>query len=110
MAAGRAALEDGVALNMAGGTHHAFADRGEGFCVFNDVAVTIRALQAERRARRFTVFDLDVHQGNGTAAIFAGDADVFTLSVHGRDNYPFHKEASDLDIELEDGTTDATYL
>lgn len=110
LAASRAALEDGVAANLAGGTHHAFSDRGEGFCVFNDVAVAARALQAEGRARRVAVLDLDVHQGNGTAAIFRGDDTVFTLSVHGAGNYPFHKEEGDLDMELEDGTEDAAYL
>lgn len=110
MAAARAALVDGVAANLAGGTHHAFADRGEGFCVFNDVAVAARALQAENRARRVVVLDLDVHQGNGTAAIFRGDDTVFTLSVHGANNFPFRKEAGDLDIELPDGSRDDVFL
>jgi len=110
VAAAAAALQEGVAANLAGGTHHAFADRGEGFCVFNDVAVAVRDMQAAGRASRVAVIDLDVHQGNGTAAIFAGDPHVFTLSVHGRNNFPFHKEASDLDIELEDGCADDTYL
>jgi acetoin utilization deacetylase AcuC-like enzyme len=109
-AAARAALEDGVAANLAGGTHHAFADRGEGFCVFNDVAVAARAMQAERRAARVVVLDLDVHQGNGTASIFRGDDSVFTLSVHGANNYPFRKAASDLDVELPDGTADEAFL
>lgn len=109
--AARAATSgDGVSVNLAGGTHHAFADRGEGFCVFNDVAVAIRALQAEDRIRTALVADLDVHQGNGTAAIFGNDPDVFTLSVHGAGNYPFRKEASDLDVELPDGTGDEAYL
>lgn len=110
VSAARAALEGGVGVNLAGGTHHAFPDRGEGFCVFNDVAVAIRVLQAEAGVRRAAVLDLDVHQGNGTAAIFRGDSDVFTLSVHGARNFPFRKEASDLDIELPDGTLDGPYL
>lgn len=106
----RAALEDGASANLAGGTHHAFADRGEGFCVFNDAAVAIRVLQAEGRIRGAAVLDCDVHQGNGTAAIFRGDPTVFTLSVHGAKNYPFHKEVSDLDLELPDGAGDAEFL
>ncbi len=110
IAACRAALEEGVAVNLAGGTHHAFADRGEGFCVFNDNAVAARALQAEGLARRILIIDCDVHQGNGTAAIFAGDPTVFTFSIHGANNYPFEKEASDLDIELPDGADDDAYL
>lgn len=110
LAAAFAALEDGWSANLAGGTHHAFADRGEGFCVFNDVAVAAREVQAEGRARNVAVLDLDVHQGNGTAAIFARDPTVFTLSVHGSDNFPFKKETSDLDIELPDGTVDDDYL
>lgn len=110
LAAALAALEDGCAVNLAGGTHHAFPDFGEGFCVFNDVAVAAREVQAEGRARKVAVLDLDVHQGNGTAAIFAKDATVFTLSVHGAGNFPFRKERSDLDIELLDGTEDAEYL
>ncbi|MFW6078559.1 MAG: histone deacetylase [Gemmatimonadota bacterium] len=106
-----AALDgDGVAVNLAGGTHHAAAARGEGFCVFNDVAVAARVMQAERRARRVLIIDLDVHQGNGTAAIFRRDPSVFTFSVHGQHNYPFEKETSDLDIALPDGTDDGTYL
>jgi acetoin utilization deacetylase AcuC-like enzyme len=109
--AARAATSgDGVSVNLAGGTHHAFSDRGEGFCVFNDVAVAIRALQAEGRIHTALVADLDVHQGNGTAAIFRDDPGVFTLSVHGAGNYPFRKEASDLDVELPDGTGDEAYL
>lgn len=110
ISAARAALEDGVSANLAGGTHHAFADRGEGFCVFNDVAVAVRAMQAEGRIRRAAVVDLDVHQGNGTAAIFADDDEVFTVSVHGGSNYPFHKERSDLDLALPDGCKDQDYL
>jgi acetoin utilization deacetylase AcuC-like enzyme len=108
--AGRSALETGVGVNLAGGTHHAFSDRGEGFCVFNDVAVSIRAMQAEGRAVRAAVVDLDVHQGNGTAAIFRDDPSVFTASVHGERNYPFRKEPGDLDVELPDGTGDRGYL
>jgi len=108
--AGRAALETGVGVNLAGGTHHAFPDRGEGFCVFNDVAVSIRAMQAEGRMARAAVVDLDVHQGNGTAAIFRDDPTVFTASVHGERNYPFRKEPGDLDVELPDGTGDMGYL
>jgi acetoin utilization deacetylase AcuC-like enzyme len=100
----------GVAVNLAGGTHHAFRDHGEGYCVFNDVAVAARAMQAEGRARRVVILDCDVHQGNGTAAILQGDPSVFTFSIHGAKNYPFRKERSDLDIELHDGTTDDTYL
>jgi len=105
-----AALDAGIAMNLAGGTHHAFADRGEGFCVFNDVAVAIRSLQAEARISRALVVDLDVHQGNGTNAIFAGDDSVFTFSMHGRRNYPFTKVPGSLDVELEDGTGDDEYL
>ncbi|HVU14542.1 MAG TPA: histone deacetylase [Phototrophicaceae bacterium] len=106
----RAALEEGVAVNLAGGTHHAFRDHGEGYCVFNDSAVAARVMQSEGRVRRIVILDLDVHQGNGTAAILAGDRTVFTFSVHGEKNFPFHKERSDLDLELPDGTTDAAYL
>jgi acetoin utilization deacetylase AcuC-like enzyme len=106
----RAALDEGVAVNLAGGTHHAFADAGEGFCVFNDSAVAARAMQAEGRARRVLVLDCDVHQGNGTAAIFRDDPTVFTFSIHGARNFPLHKERSDLDVELPDGMTDAPYL
>jgi acetoin utilization deacetylase AcuC-like enzyme len=108
--AAAAALEHGVAMNLAGGTHHAFPERGEGFCVFNDVAVAIRALQAAGRIRRAAVVDLDVHQGNGTHAIFADGASVFTFSMHGAKNYPFRKVPGDLDVELDDGTGDEVYL
>ncbi|HEY2378518.1 MAG TPA: histone deacetylase [Gemmatimonadaceae bacterium] len=108
--AAAAALEDGVAMNLAGGTHHAFADHGEGFCVFNDVAIAIRALQRTHRVRRAAIVDLDVHQGNGTNAIFAGDESVFTFSMHGGRNYPFHKIPGSLDVELPDGTRDDDYL
>lgn len=106
----RAALDRGVGINLAGGTHHAFRDRGEGFCVFNDAAVAARAVQAEGRARRVVVLDTDVHQGNGTAAIFEGDESVFTFSIHGANNFPRVKERSDLDVALDDGTTDEAYL
>jgi len=108
--AARAALEDGLAGNLAGGTHHAFADRGEGFCVLNDVALAVRALQQEAAAGRFLVVDLDVHQGNGTAAIFESDPDVFTVSVHGERNYPLAKMRSTVDVGLADGVGDAEYL
>ena len=106
---------EGVAANLAGGTHHAYAHKGSGYCVFNDVAVAARLMQAEwhRRHRallRVMVIDLDVHQGNGTASIFRDDPTVFTLSLHGQKNFPFRKEASDLDVELPDGCTDDTYL
>lgn len=108
--AATAALHLGITMNLAGGTHHAFPDHGEGFCVFNDVAVAIRALQRTGRITRATIVDLDVHQGNGTHAIFAGDPTVFTFSMHGGKNYPFHKVAGSLDIELPDGTADDSYL
>jgi acetoin utilization deacetylase AcuC-like enzyme len=110
LAACRAALNDGVAVNLAGGTHHAFRDHGEGYCVFNDSAVAALALQAEAKLKRVVVLDCDVHQGNGTASILAGDSSVFTFSIHAAGNYPFDKEASDLDIELPDGTGDEEYL
>jgi acetoin utilization deacetylase AcuC-like enzyme len=110
VAAARHALEHGIAMNLAGGTHHAFADHGEGFCVFNDVAIAIRSLQQNREIRRAAVIDLDVHQGNGTHAIFAGDPHVFTFSMHGGRNYPFHKVAGTVDVELEDGAGDDVYL
>lgn len=108
---------EGLAANIAGGTHHAYADKGSGFCVFNDSAVAARLMQAEhaRRQRpagllRVAIIDLDVHQGNGTASIFARDESVFTLSLHGARNFPFRKEPSDLDVELPDGCADAEYL
>lgn len=110
IAAARAACDAGVAMNLAGGTHHAFADHGEGFCAFNDVAVAIRVLQRDGRIARAAVVDLDVHQGNGTHAVFAGDDAVFTFSMHGGRNYPFHKVAGCMDIELPDGTGDGAYL
>lgn len=110
IAACRAALAHGVAANLAGGTHHAFRDRGEGFCIFNDAAIAARAMQAEGRAQRILIVDCDVHQGNGTASILRGDDSIFTFSMHGARNFPFAKEESDLDIELPDGCTDAAYL
>jgi len=110
LGAARAAVRDGVGVNLAGGTHHASAETGEGFCVFNDVAVATRALQHDGLVDRVAIVDLDVHQGNGTARIFTGDEAVFTLSVHGEKNYPFLKEESDLDLTLPDGTTDEHYL
>lgn len=116
----RSALDEGVAANLAGGTHHAHADRGGGFCVFNDAAVAARLMQAEatrplhgqrpRPPLQVAIIDLDVHQGNGTARIFARDASVFTLSLHGDKNFPFRKEASDLDVGLPDGCGDEEYL
>jgi acetoin utilization deacetylase AcuC-like enzyme len=108
--AAAASLDCGVTMNLAGGTHHAFPDHGEGFCVFNDVAVAIRLLQRDGRIRRAAVIDLDVHQGNGTHAIFAGDESVYTFSMHGARNYPSHKVAGSLDIELADHTGDDDYL
>lgn len=106
----RSALAHGVSANLAGGTHHAFRDRGEGFCVFNDAAVSARAMQAEGHAKRVLIVDCDVHQGNGTASILAGDDSVFTFSIHGARNFPFEKEQSDLDIELPDRCSDDAYL
>ncbi|APZ93190.1 histone deacetylase family protein [Fuerstiella marisgermanici] len=110
IAAASCALTDGVAANLAGGTHHAFADRGAGYCVFNDVAVAIRCLQSERRIERALVIDLDVHQGDGTAAIFADDTSVTTFSLHAKKAFPARKQRSDLDIELPIGTNDEDYL
>lgn len=108
--AARDALAEGCGINLAGGTHHAFADHGEGFCCFNDVAIAIRVLQREGRLGRVAIVDLDVHQGNGTARIFAGDPDVYTFSMHGAKNFPFFKEPSRLDVPLDDGVADAEYL
>lgn len=110
IAACRSALRDGIAVNLAGGTHHAAADHGEGFCVFNDSVIAARAVQAERLARRVLVIDCDVHQGNGTASITHGDPTIFTFSIHGERNFPFRKFPSDLDIGLEDNTGDRAYL
>lgn len=106
----RTELKPYIAFNIAGGTHHAFSDHGEGFCMLNDQAIAARYLLSEGLAQRVLIVDLDVHQGNGTAEIFKEDARVFTFSMHGRTNYPFHKEQSDLDIALEDGTGDREYL
>ncbi len=117
VAAARVAQREGVAANLAGGTHHASAAAGSGYCVFNDIAVAARLLQRDlvagrggAQAPRVAVIDLDVHQGNGTASIFAGDASVFTLSIHGEKNFPFRKQAGDLDVGLPDGTGDHAYL
>jgi len=104
------ALDDGIAMNLAGGTHHAFPAHGEGFCVFNDVAVAVRALQRDGRIARAAIVDLDVHQGNGTNEVFADDDRVFTFSMHGRKNYPFHKVRGSLDVELDDRIGDDEYL
>jgi len=109
-AATAAAVEDGIAVNLAGGTHHAGPGSGQGYCVFNDVAVAARLAQASGWARRVAIVDTDVHQGNGTAEVFASDPTVFTFSIHGEKNFPFHKVASDLDVALPDGTGDAAYL
>lgn len=110
LAATHAALADGYGSNLAGGTHHSFADRGEGFCVLNDVAVAIRAMRARKFFQRAAIVDCDVHQGNGTATIFAGDDETFTFSIHGANNYPLFKAQSTLDVELPDGTSDREYL
>ena len=105
-----AALEEGFAANLAGGAHHAFAHRGEGYCVFNDSAIAARAVQAAGLVDRVVIVDTDVHQGNGTASILEGDPTVFTFSIHGEKNFPFHKERSDIDIPLPDGADDGAYL
>ena len=104
------AMEDGIAGNLAGGTHHAYPDWGEGFCVFNDVAVAIRVLKQSMWIRRAMVIDCDVHQGNGTASFFRDDADVYTFSIHGEKNYPFHKPPSSYDVGLPDKTKDPDYI
>jgi acetoin utilization deacetylase AcuC-like enzyme len=106
----RSALQDGIACNLAGGAHHAYPDHGEGYCVFNDVAVAVRAMQNEGMANRIVVLDCDVHQGNGTASIFSADPNVFTFSVHGTKNFPFRKEIGSLDIALPDGSGDEVFL
>ena len=106
----RAALRDGIAVSLVGGTHHAFRDHGQGYCVFNDSVIAARTVQAGGQVQRVAIVDCDVHQGNGTAAILADDPSIFTFSIHGARNFPFHKEQSDLDVELEDGTGDAYYL
>lgn len=110
VAACRDALAEGCAANLSGGTHHAFRDRGEGFCIFNDAALATLLLLAEGRVRRVAIVDCDVHQGNGTASILRGVAGAFTCSLHGANNFPFEKEPSDLDVELPDGAGDAVYL
>jgi acetoin utilization deacetylase AcuC-like enzyme len=110
LGAARLALEEGTAANLAGGTHHAFADHGEGYCIFNDLVIVLRRLRAEGTAKRFLIIDLDVHQGNGTAALCQTDVEVFTFSMHGENNYPVRKEHSSWDISLPDGTTDEQYL
>jgi acetoin utilization deacetylase AcuC-like enzyme len=110
IAACREAMQESIAVNLGGGTHHAHADYASGFCVFNDAAVAAREMQAEDIASKVIIIDCDVHQGDGTAAIFAGDASVFTFSIHGAKNFPFHKTRSDLDIALPDKTEDSAYL
>jgi len=106
----RAALEEGIAVNLGGGTHHAFSDHGQGYCWLNDSGIASRAIQAEGLAGNILIIDCDVHQGNGTAAIVQNDPTIFTFSIHGKNNFPYHKEKSDLDVELADGTEDAAYL
>ena len=108
--ASRLAFLDGVAVSLAGGTHHAYRDHGAGFCVFNDAAVAARVIQEEGKAARVLIIDCDVHQGDGTASIFADDPTVFTFSIHGAMNYPLQKQTSDLDVELDDGAQDDAYL
>ncbi len=110
LGAARAALRDGIAANLAGGTHHAFADHGEGYCIFNDLVIVLRRLRTEDRIGRTLILDLDVHQGNGTAALCQTDPDTFTFSMHAANNYPAHKEHSSWDIALPDDTTDEQYL
>ena len=110
LGAARAALREGLGANLAGGTHHAFADHGEGYCIFNDLVIVLRRLRAEGRIGRALVLDLDVHQGNGTAALCQTDPETFTFSMHAANNYPAHKEHSSWDIALPDGTTDEQYL
>ena len=104
------ALQHGVAMNIAGGTHHAYSNRGEGFCLLNDQAIAAKWLLNEEKAKKILIIDLDVHQGNGTAEIFQDEDRVFTFSMHGRNNYPLHKEKSNLDVELQDGVKDKEYL
>ena len=110
LSATHASLTAGYSSNLAGGTHHSFADRGEGFCVLNDVAIAIRAMRARKLIQRTAIVDCDVHQGNGTATIFSGDAETFTFSIHGANNYPLFKARSTLDIELPDGSSDTEYM
>jgi len=106
----RSALDEGIAVNLGGGTHHAYPDHGQGYCLLNDAAIAARAMQFEGRVERVLIFDCDVHQGNGTAAIFRDDPRVFTFSIHGANNFPLKKETSDLDVALPDGTGDREYL
>lgn len=108
--AGFAALDAGVAVHLGGGTHHAFKDQGQGFCIFNDSVIAARALQVDGRIKQVLILDCDVHQGNGTAALLQNDPSVFTFSIHGKNNFPYRKEKSDLDIALEDGSDDQVYL
>ena len=110
MKASEFAIQHGIAMNIAGGTHHAFTNRGEGFCMLNDQAIGAKYIQKKGLANKILIIDLDVHQGNGTAEIFQNDPSVFTFSMHGKSNYPFHKEQSDLDIPLENHTSDTAYL
>ena len=105
-----AALDDGIAVHLGGGTHHAFRNQGQGYCIFNDSAIAVRTLQAETPIERVLILDCDVHQGNGTAALLQKDPNVFTFSIHGKNNFPFRKEKSDLDIALDDGADDRVYL
>lgn len=110
IAAARTAQQEGVSVNLAGGTHHAYRDKGSGFCVFNDAVVAARVMQRRHGVGQVAIIDLDVHQGNGTASIVKRDPSIFTLSLHGEKNFPFRKEPSDLDVGLPDGCDDATYL
>ena len=110
IAACRASLDEGVAVNLGGGTHHAFSDQGQGYCWLNDTVIASRAMQDEGLAEKILIVDCDVHQGNGTAAILKDDPSIFTFSIHGKNNFPLHKEKSDLDLELPDGAEDAAYL
>jgi acetoin utilization deacetylase AcuC-like enzyme len=110
IAACRAALNEGIAVNLGGGTHHAFSDHGQGYCWINDGVIASRAMQAQGLAGKILIIDCDVHQGNGSAAIVKHDPTIFTFSIHGKNNFPYHKETSDLDIELADGTDDSAYL
>ena len=110
IAACRTALYERIAVNLGGGTHHAFSDHGQGYCYLNDSVIAARVMQAEGLVKNVLIIDCDVHQGNGTAAILKNDPTIFTFSIHGKNNFPYHKETSDLDIELEDGTDDAAYL
>lgn len=105
-----AALNDRVAVHLGGGTHHAFSEQGQGYCIFNDGAIAARALQTETHIQRLLILDCDVHQGNGTAVILQNDSSVFTFSIHGKNNFPYHKEKSDLDVALDDGADDSIYL